>query len=296
MHKILGVAPLAEEVDTELDTINRIRKLNQAFLDRTAPQRFIFHHVPKCGGTSVARALRRRYLTSQATVKPEPSFQAFKAFTGRTDTDQMLIDVLDLRKQMMIYLLYDDVRCISLHVPFSGVAHAQFGDRYKFVTMLREPVARFISHYNWSSRGTGEHGQLREDFDTFLATERARRMGAEFVEMFADLPNEADIRTPEAISAAVANLQRFDLVGRLDDLEGFSEDLRQVLGIRIRIGHENRTGRSAAKVSGRELTDTQREAVEEVCAPDIAVWKALFGSTGSSCQATSRRASILTAG
>jgi hypothetical protein len=278
VQTLSGAALRTEEVDAELDTINRIRKLNQAFLDRTAPQRFIFHHVPKCGGTSVARALRRRYLTSQATVKPEPSFRAFKAFTGRTDTEQMLIDVLDLRKQMMLYLLYDDVRCISLHVPFSGVAHAQFGDRYKFVTMLREPVSRFISHYNWSTRGTGEHGQLREDFDTFLTTERARRMGAEFVEMFADLPNEADIRTPQAISAAVANLQRFDLVGRLEDLDGFSEGLRQVLGIRIRIGHENRTGRGAAKVSGRDLTATQRAAVDQVCAPDIAVWKALFGS------------------
>ncbi|MFG6665182.1 sulfotransferase family 2 domain-containing protein [Sulfitobacter sp. 916] len=273
----MGATWLARKVDAGLDTINRVRKLNQAFLDRTAPQRFVFHHVPKCGGTSVARALRRRYLTSQATVRPEPSFQAFKAFTGRTDTEQMLTDVSDLRQQMMLYLLYDDIRCISLHVPFSHVAYEHFGERYKFVTLLREPVSRFISHYNWSSRGAGEHGQISEDFDTFLYTQRARRMGAEFVEMFSDQFGQEDIRTPEAISTAVTNLRRFDLVGRLDDLEGFSMGLREILGIRIRIGHENRTGLATATVSASNLTPSQRRAVEEVCAPDIAVWNAIFG-------------------
>lgn len=261
-----------------MDAIGRIRRLNQMFLDRTAPQRFVFHHVPKCGGTSVARALRRRYLTSQATVKPEPSFRAFQAFTGRTDTDRMLIDVIDLRKQMMLYLLYDDVRCISLHVPFSDVAHQVFKDRYKFITILREPVSRFLSHYNWSSRRPGAHGHIDESFDSFLASERARRMGAEYVEMFADLPNDAALDSPEAIAAAVWNLTKLDVVGRLDDLAGFSDALKRELGIRIRIGHENRAHRSRDFVAGSDLTEDQRQAVWRICAPDIAVWQAMFGT------------------
>ena len=68
------------------------------------PQRVVFHHVPKCGGTSVGRALRKRYLLSQSTVTPESSFRAFEAFTQGTDRQQMLVDVLDLREQMMLHL------------------------------------------------------------------------------------------------------------------------------------------------------------------------------------------------
>jgi len=259
-----------------LDSIGRIRKLNQVFLDRIAPQRFVFHHVPKCGGTSVARALRKRYLTSQATVKPEPSFRAFQAFTGRTDTEQMLIDVIDLRKQMMLYLLYDDIRCVSLHVPFSTVAYREFRGRYKFVTILREPVSRFISHYNWSSRRPGSHGYIQEDFDTFLTSERASRMGAEYVEIFADFPNDADIRAPEAVSAAIQNLKNFDVVGRLDDLGGFSDALKRELGIRVKIGHENKAHGSTNMVAGSALTDDQKMAVQDICAPDITVWQGIF--------------------
>lgn len=265
------------KLDRALDIINNVRRLNQSFLDHVAPQRFVFHHVPKCGGTSVARALRRRYLTSQATVKPEPSFRAFQAFTGRSDTDQMLIDVIDLRKQMMLYLLYDDIRCISLHVPFSSVAYQHFHDRYKFVTMLREPVSRFISHYNWSSRRPGSHGYIPEDFDTFLATQRASRMGAEYVEIFADLPNDADLRTPEAILKAVGNLSKFDVVGRLDDLAGFAAALKRELDIRVNIQHENKTKPGDDLAAFAQLTPAQQDAVQAICAPDVAVWNAVFG-------------------
>lgn len=259
-----------------LDSIGRARQLNQAFLDRVAPQRFVFHHVPKCGGTSVARALRKRYLTSQATVKPEPSFRAFQAFSGRHDTEEMLIDVVDLRKQMMLYLLYDDIRCVSLHVPFSDTAHRLFHDKYKFVTILRDPVERFVSHYNWSSRRPGSHGHIPESFDNFLTTKRARRMGAEYVEIFADLPSDADLRAPEAVVAALNNLSKFDVVGRLDDLGGFSDALHRELRIRVRIGHENKAHESRSLVAGADLSPEQIHALEEICAPDIAIWQGVF--------------------
>lgn len=263
-----------------MDLINHARQMNSRFLDRFSKQRFVFHHVPKCGGTSVGRALRMRYLTSQATVKPEPSFRAFKAFSGRTDTEQMLIDVINLRKQMMLYLLYDDVRCVSLHVPFSRAAYREFHQTYKFITILREPVARFISHYNWSSGRPGSHGYIEESFDEFLTSERAWRMGAEYVEMFADLPTSADIRTSEAVNMAISNLAAFDVIGRLDDLEGFAKDIHSTLGVRVKIGHENKAPGGAKNVSTKDLSPEQMEKIRDVCAPDIAVWNGVFGPDG----------------
>ena len=256
--------------------VDRMKAINEALVDRFLPQRFVFHHVPKCGGTSVARALRMRYLASQATVKPEPSFQAFRAFTGRDDTEQMLIDVLDLREQMLLYLLYEDVRCVSLHVRFSNAAYERFSDRYKFITILREPVSRFISHYNWSSARPGSHGYIEPDFDAFLGSERAARLGAEYAEFFADLPARADIRSDEAVSAAIANLGKFSVVGRLDDLQGFTAALRKELGIRCRIGTDNKTEKRPDLIRYSTLNEAQKERVLELCAPDRAIWSAAF--------------------
>ncbi len=249
----------------------------ESLKDTTMPQRVVFHHVPKCGGTSVGRALRKRYFLSQTTVKPEQSFRAFEAFTGRDDREQMLTDVLDLREQMLLYHLFDDVRCLSLHVRFSEVAFARFHPRYKFVTVLRNPVDRFISNYFWSFGRTGAFGRIDEELGPFLLTDRAKRMGATFSEYFSGLPADTDFTGEAAIVAAIGNLQRLDVLGRLDDLDRFVGDLRSTLGVRLRVGHENRAGQLRPQ-NRQVITDDMRARIAALCAPDLAIWTALFGA------------------
>lgn len=239
------------------------------------PQRVVFHHVPKCGGTSVGRALRKRYLLSQSTVTPESSFRAFEAFTQGTDRQQMLVDVLDLREQMMLHLLFEDIRCVSLHVRFSEIAHNHFSQNYKFVTVLREPVSRFISHYFWSFGKPHAHARIDENFEDFLETEHAQRLGSTYGEFYSGLSKNSDMRSDSAVDAAIENLRRFDAVGRLDDLGDFETQLRRELGVKISIGHENKN-KSATRGDRFEITPELMDRVVELCAPDIAVWKGYF--------------------
>lgn len=239
------------------------------------PAPVVYHHVPKCGGTSVGRALRQRYVLSQETVVPEESFRAFEAFTGRTDRNLMLVDVLDLREQMMLYHLFNGVACFSGHVRFSNVAFALFSDRYKFVTILREPVARFISHYFWSFGKPQAHARIEEAFAPFLETDRARRLGATYAEYFCGLPKDTNFTSDGAIAAAIDNLKRMDVVGRLDDVTDFERRLRGAVGARIRIGHENKM-RQAPALKSSVVTPELREKVEALCAPDMAIWRALL--------------------
>lgn len=246
--------------------------------DWSTPQRVVFHHVPKCGGTSVGRALRKRYILSQATVKPEESFRAFEIYTGRTDRVDMLRDVVALRTQMMLYLMAEDVRCVSLHVPYTPLARAAFGDQYKFITILRDPVARFISHYRWSYARDGAHARIEEPLDAFLETPRARRLGASYANYFAGLPVGEDITTPAAVEAAIANLKAFDVVGEIEDLGGFGDQIKEQLGVRLRVGHENRAG-AARKAHDIDITADQRAQITTLCAPDIAIWQAVTGRT-----------------
>lgn len=250
------------------------KQVQHGVVDRLLPQRFVFHHVPKCGGTSVGRAFRKRYLLSQATVSPESSFRAYEAFTQRDDREGLLVDVLDLREQMLLYLLFSDIRCVSAHVRFSNAVFSQFSGRYKFVTILREPVSRFVSHYNWSRDRRGAHAEITTDFDAFLESERARRMGAIYCEYFAGLPKDSDVRSDAAIEHAIDNLGQFDVVGRLDDLGAFAEAIRTNLGFRVRIGHENRDPTRGTGIRLSALSAAQRAQVEELCAPDLAIWEA----------------------
>ena len=223
-----------------MGAVDWAKAVRRSTIDAVIPQRFVFHHIPKCGGTSVGRALRRRYLLSQATVSPEASFRAFELFSGGGDRQQMLIDVLDLREQMLLYLMFEDVRGISLHVRFSEKAYSRFADRYKFITVLRNPMERFISHYFWSWNKDDAHARIEEDFEAFLDTEHARRLGATLVQYLCGLPKEVPTHSDEAVAAAIASLAKFDVVGDISDIASLEATLRETLGVRISIGHENK--------------------------------------------------------
>jgi len=246
------------------------KSLQHKATDRLSGNRIVFHHVPKCGGTSAGRALRRAYLLSQGTVTPEASMKAFAAAReGRPHLASG--DVSELREMMLLYMLYSDTRCVSAHIPFSEAAFRNFSDRYAFVTLLRDPVDRFISNYYWSHQHPGGVGHIAESLEDFLATSRARHLGSTYVRYFCGEP--AQEFTATHVDAAIRNLRQMNFVGFLDEVGEFAAALRQLTGKRIRIGRENvrNTGGKRDAILSGPLGDKVREA----CRFDSAIWEAV---------------------
>ena len=94
----------------------------------------IFVHLPKTGGTTMEHLIRRQY--------PE---QAVRWISY--DRPELLSEfqALDAKQKA-------ELRCLMGHVPF-GV-DAQLSGNPVYITMLREPVARFISEYGQVRRVT----------------------------------------------------------------------------------------------------------------------------------------------
>jgi len=252
----------------------RIAKvLFEGATDFLCSKRIVFHHVAKCGGTSVGRALRRAYILSQGTITPEASFRAFAAAKGGPDREQLILDAQHFRQMMFLYLLYSDVRCIAAHVPFSNVAYELFQDRYAFTTILRAPVERFVSHYLWSFGKPEAYGNIEETFDQFLKTRRSRLLGATYVVDFCGRPFTSEMSFSTGIRDAISNLRRMSHVGFLDDMTSSQQALRALTGKRLRIGHENAGKRSSA--SKDILSGPLRSEIEALCAPDQEVWEAI---------------------
>lgn len=247
------------------------KSLHRRAINVLCGHRIVFHHVPKCGGTSVGRTLRRAYILSQGTVTPVESERAFDAAQSSSVATGMA-HVSELREMMLLYLLYSDVRCVSAHVPFSNAAFDRFANRYSFVTLLRDPVERFISNYYWNHDRPGAHFAIPESFDAFLASERAAALGSTYVRYFCGEPGEKFTQKTH-VDAAIRNLRRMDLVGFLDDLKRFQTKLRALTGKRLSIGSENvgntRTRRDSI------LSGPLRDRVLEVCSPDRDVWEAV---------------------
>ena len=244
--------------------------LHRRATDLFCGHRIVFHHVPKCGGTSVGRSLRRAYILSQGTVTPDASMKAFDA--AREDRAHVSSgDVSELREMMLLYMLYTDTRCVSAHIPFSEAAYKRFSGRYVFVTLLRDPVDRFISNYYWSHQHPGGVGHIAEPFEEFLLTERARHLGSTYVRYFCGEP--AQQFTAKHVDAAIRNLHHMECVGFLDEIGRFESALRQLTGKRLKIGREN-VGNTGAKRDAI-LSGSMRHKVLAACSFDREIWDAV---------------------
>jgi hypothetical protein len=254
-----------------MDRVKILKSVRGRAIEASAGERVVFHHIPKCGGTSVALALRMRYVLSQTTVHSGRTYAVAAELDRTGSAEETLAAMYRLREEMLLYFLHEDVRCVSSHVPFSTVAHEEFGDRYRFITILRDPVERFVSHY-FHSFERDDYSRIELPLERYVETPEAKRLGATCVSYLSGLPWEVDPAGEEAVAAARANLGRFDCIGITPDMDDFAARLHEVIGVKLRIGHANRGSESGGSYRER-LAPELIERIAALCAPDLSLYE-----------------------
>ncbi len=73
------------------------------------------------------------------------------------------------------------------------------------------------------------------------------------------------------LGRAKENLEKFSAVGLTEDMPRFERRLRDILGVRLRIGHENRS-RVPDTERQRTVTPEVRRKIEDLSAPNIEIY------------------------
>lgn len=110
-----------------------------------------FVHIKKCAGTTLTHILRLNFFMRHCDVR------------CLSKTSSGIFQADDMNKLMLINPL---VKCIAGHevAPFSNLATTCPGIR--FITLLRDPVQRYISQYQYNAEKLGHN----LSFDDFLKT------------------------------------------------------------------------------------------------------------------------------
>lgn len=218
----------------------------------------VYIHVPKCGGSSFGAALRLRHLTSQATIR---------LGQGRNwlPEEARRLDDYAVREAELARHLHAGLRCISGHVRYAPHLHDGPGKNYLWVTLLRDPVARFVSHYHYLQR---HHPDPRRParLEAFLDTRDAHRLASQLLFYFGGTSQDRASDVAARLRRAKTNLAQFDLVGDLSDTAAFARDLSRLAGVRIPQWRRNRAP------APTRVPKHLRAEIEALCAADIEIW------------------------
>jgi hypothetical protein len=227
---------------------NRGNKLNSVENDAV----LIFVHIPKCGGTTV-----RRHIVEN--LPPETYFETAAEVTDSVERVADSIMALPAERRGKVQVVFG-------HGAYYGI-HELFGRPGEYVTLLRDPVDRAISEYNyqrvsyeggvkgmgaamWEEKGgvwsfadwLQEYPAFRNGMTRYLATVLLGK------ERFT-----SDAVNPHNVSAIKRVLDSFRFVGLTEHDDDFLW-LYHRLGIRRFLPRQN--------VSRRYFTPADRGAIE----------------------------------
>lgn len=201
--------------------------------------KLVFVHVPKCAGSAVANSILKCTYPSVFSVTPLTTgidiFSAAKI--GK------LIDLPEqkVRQVQLINVLNSETKLfVTGHCHVTPNVVSTFSDRWKFLTVLRDPVQRFVSEFVYNTYKSEDWKKNSLSIFDYLETETAVISGMSFALYFSGMDKASILKRPDnATKLAIDNLSTFYSVGFLESLDLWIRQLNTQLGSNIELKSSN---------------------------------------------------------
>ena len=227
--------------------INRI-SLSQIFDNN---QKILFVHVPKCGGTSLDALIKKQIRINRFRIDASASFKT---------AERIEEEVESVRHVLLNYAVFNGYKYITGHCYMHKPE--QF-DEYKIITVLRDPVTRFVSHYLYNRYKTdSEHDAIKLDFEDFLNSDSAINYGDSYCRYFS---------ANRTVIDSISTLKKFSYVGILENLTPITSYISEELNVKGKIKKQNKNP-TKSDTKSQEILSKYKDEISKLCCDDIEIY------------------------
>jgi hypothetical protein len=145
-------------------------------------------------------------------------------------------------------------------------------DEWDFVTILRDPINRWISEYVYNTYKQGAWEKNTLPLDDYLVSNKATVTGISYVRYFSSMPSDYIGGFDEFINEAIENLRRFRVIGSVETLDNWCDSFEKYFKKKISVPHRNASPK--IKVADKIRSDDSIiKKIEKLCEPDLYIYQ-----------------------
>jgi len=244
------------------------------------PLRVYFCHVPKCGGTSASAALRNAVVKKVSKGRLLIPRRASKGSflipqeEGRRVSETLHLPMMRAREIYLSFQLANRQNVFgSGHCYCRPSIVEAFKQEWAFVTVLRNPVDRWVSQYVYNTFKTHTWGRNELPIEEYLRSPDGLKVGRRYLNYFSDYSEAPDSADPSHyVAQAVSTLSYFRVVGALEMMPAWKDAVQTELRTQIHLPTLNASPCSEEQeriCSDRKLM----EKIANLCQPDIEIYE-----------------------